>query len=131
MILRTRPLTETSLIVHWLTRDFGRISTVAKGARRGIDEAVQKGKIRPEFLNRLDAQVCFRVLTPEVMKEIARIQLKKKLTPLLNGQGYELKNGDDVVDYLARYGYDPVNGARPLRRLILARVHACHPFFAS
>ena len=34
LILRTRPLTETSLIVHWLTRDFGRIATVAKGARR-------------------------------------------------------------------------------------------------
>ena len=34
LVLRTRVLTETSLIVHWLTRDFGRISTVAKGARR-------------------------------------------------------------------------------------------------
>jgi DNA repair protein RecO (recombination protein O) len=34
IILRTRPLTETSLIVHWLTPDFGRIATVAKGARR-------------------------------------------------------------------------------------------------
>ena len=34
MILRTRPLTETSLILHWLTPDFGRIATVAKGARR-------------------------------------------------------------------------------------------------
>jgi len=34
VILRTRPLTETSLIVHWLTRDLGRIATVAKGARR-------------------------------------------------------------------------------------------------
>jgi len=34
IILRTRPLTETSLIVHWLTADFGRIATVAKGARR-------------------------------------------------------------------------------------------------
>ena len=34
LILRTRPLTETSLIVQWLTADFGRISTVAKGARR-------------------------------------------------------------------------------------------------
>ncbi len=34
LILRTRPLTETSLIVNWLTPDFGRISTVAKGARR-------------------------------------------------------------------------------------------------
>src|SRR5881628_2420946 len=34
LILRTRPLTETSLIVNWLTLEFGRISTVAKGARR-------------------------------------------------------------------------------------------------
>ena len=34
LILRTRPLTETSLIVHWLTPDFGRIATVARGARR-------------------------------------------------------------------------------------------------
>ena len=34
LILRTRPLTETSLIVHWLTPDFGRIATVAKGAQR-------------------------------------------------------------------------------------------------
>lgn len=34
IILRTRPLTETSLIVHWLTADFGRLATVAKGARR-------------------------------------------------------------------------------------------------
>ncbi len=34
LIVRTRPLTETSLIVHWLTPDFGRIATAAKGARR-------------------------------------------------------------------------------------------------
>ena len=34
VVLRLRPLTETSLIVNWLTRDFGRIATVAKGARR-------------------------------------------------------------------------------------------------
>ena len=34
IILRTRPLTETSLIVHWLTPELGRLATVAKGARR-------------------------------------------------------------------------------------------------
>jgi DNA repair protein RecO (recombination protein O) len=44
LILRTRPLTETSLIVHWLTPDFGRIGTVAKGARRP----------RSPFLGKLD-----------------------------------------------------------------------------
>ena len=36
LVLRTRPLTETSLIVQWLTRDFGRVATVAKGARRAV-----------------------------------------------------------------------------------------------
>ncbi|MGA3284520.1 MAG: DNA repair protein RecO [Verrucomicrobiota bacterium] len=44
LILRTRPLTDTSLIVHWLTPDFGRIATVAKGARR----------FKSPFLGRLD-----------------------------------------------------------------------------
>ena len=44
IILRTYPLTETSLIVHWLTPDFGRIATVAKGARR----------IQSPFLGKLD-----------------------------------------------------------------------------
>ena len=44
IILRTRPLTDTSLIVHWLTPDFGRIATVAKGARR----------FKSPFLGKLD-----------------------------------------------------------------------------
>ncbi len=44
LILRTHPLTETSLIIHWLTPDFGRIATVAKGARR----------IQSPFLGKLD-----------------------------------------------------------------------------
>ena len=44
IILRTRPLTETSLIIHWLTPNFGRIATVAKGARR----------LKSPFLGKLD-----------------------------------------------------------------------------
>jgi DNA repair protein RecO (recombination protein O) len=44
LILRTRPLTETSLIIHWLTPDFGRIATAAKGARR----------VKSSFLGKLD-----------------------------------------------------------------------------
>src|SRR2546423_6204530 len=43
LILRTRPLTETSLIVHWLTPDFGRLATAAKGARRS--NSVFRGKL--------------------------------------------------------------------------------------
>src|SRR5436190_21699232 len=48
LILRTHPLTETSLIVHWLTPDFGRIATVAKGARR--PKSPFRGKLDLFFL---------------------------------------------------------------------------------
>src|SRR5689334_12231772 len=48
LILRTRPLTETSLIVQWLTPDFGRIATVAKGARRA--KSPFRGKLDLFFL---------------------------------------------------------------------------------
>lgn len=43
LVLRTRPLTETSLIVHWLTKDLGRLATVAKGARR--PQSLFRGKL--------------------------------------------------------------------------------------
>jgi DNA repair protein RecO (recombination protein O) len=51
LILRTRPLTDTSLIVHWLTRDFGRLSTVAKGAHR--KNSPFRGKLDLFFLTEL------------------------------------------------------------------------------
>src|SRR5262245_39201980 len=54
LILRIRPLTETSLIVHWLTRDFGRVSTVAKGARR-VKSPFQ-GKLDLFYLGELSFQ---------------------------------------------------------------------------
>src|ERR1043165_6312994 len=51
LILRTRPLTETSLIVQWLTPDFGRIATVAKGARRAASP--YRGKLDLFYLAEL------------------------------------------------------------------------------
>jgi DNA repair protein RecO (recombination protein O) len=58
LILRTRPLAETSLIVHWLTRDHGRISTVAKGARR--PKSPFRGKLDLFYLADLSFQPSHR-----------------------------------------------------------------------
>ncbi|RFC48464.1 MAG: ATP-dependent Clp protease ATP-binding subunit ClpB [Verrucomicrobia bacterium] len=72
---------------------------------------------RPEFLNRLDETVIFDRLTEEDLRQIVRIQLQRVRHRLaLQGIGLEL--ADAELDFLAREGYDPVYGARPLKRTI-------------
>lgn len=75
-------------------------------------------QFQPEFLNRLDAVVFFNPLTEKVMENIASLQLERAARVLAK-QGIELvlDNGD-VIAYFAKKGFDPVFGARPLRRLI-------------
>jgi len=72
---------------------------------------------RPEFLNRVDEIVVFHPLTREQLREIVDIQLRK-LRERLSERKIELELTDQARDYFAERGYDPVYGARPLRRLI-------------
>jgi ATP-dependent Clp protease ATP-binding subunit ClpB len=72
---------------------------------------------RPEFLNRLDETVIFDRLTEEDLRHIVRIQLQR-VRQRLAGQGIGLELSDAELDFLAREGYDPVYGARPLKRTI-------------
>ncbi len=72
---------------------------------------------RPEFLNRLDETVIFDRLTQEDLRLIVRIQLQR-VQRRLEAQGIQLELGDAELDFLAREGYDPVYGARPLKRTI-------------
>ena len=81
-----------------------------------VMEAVQ-GHFRPEFLNRLDDMLLFSRLSPEVMGGIVDIQLAR-LQRRLHGQSLGLDLGAEARDWLARRGYDPAYGARPLKRLI-------------
>ncbi|MDP3941591.1 MAG: AAA family ATPase [bacterium] len=72
---------------------------------------------RPEFLNRLDQVVIFNTLTPKDMLKITEMQLESvKMRMLENDISFEIS--DDLVMYFAETGYDPVFGARPLKRLI-------------
>ena len=72
---------------------------------------------RPEFLNRLDEIVTFKPLRREEVRRIVRLLLKD-LVDRVHGRGLELDVTDAAVDLLVDRGYDPVFGARPLKREI-------------
>lgn len=72
---------------------------------------------KPEFLNRLDSVVIFNPLGAKEVMAIAKQQLER-VQQRLRENDIDLKISDDLVSYFAEEGYDPVFGARPLRRLI-------------
>ncbi len=76
---------------------------------------------RPEFLNRVDDIIIFHRLTQDLIKDIVRLQLGL-LNRLLAEKGLELEVNTEAIEALAREGYDPVYGARPLKRLIQKRI---------
>jgi ATP-dependent Clp protease ATP-binding subunit ClpC len=84
--------------------------------RRKVDDAL-KQLFRPEFLNRIDSSIIFHPLTTSEIHQIARILLRRVQTQLKE-HGLLLEVHDDAVDLLAKRGYDPAFGARPLRRII-------------
>lgn len=72
---------------------------------------------RPEFINRVDDIVVFHSLTRDEIKQIAKIQLAS-LRGRLNELGYKFEISAGALDKLAEAGFDPVYGARPLKRAI-------------
>jgi ATP-dependent Clp protease ATP-binding subunit ClpC len=80
-----------------------------------------KNFFRPEFLNRLDEIIVFDLLTPEVIADIVDIQMKDVIKRLEKKE-IKLSVTDDVLKYLAKEGYDPKFGARPLRRVIQSKI---------
>lgn len=80
-----------------------------------------KKSIRPEFLNRVDDIIVFHPLTKEHIREIVDIQLRR-VFKMLDKKGIKLSISDPVKDWLASRGYDPVYGARPLKRLIQTKI---------
>jgi len=80
-----------------------------------------KNHFRPEFLNRIDETVVFHGLDAEHIASIARIQLQQ-LQDRLAKMELELKVSDKALAELAKVGFDPVFGARPLKRAIQQRI---------
>ncbi|RZP91839.1 ATP-dependent chaperone ClpB [Vibrio vulnificus] len=87
-----------------------------QGIKEQVMEVVTK-HFRPEFLNRVDETVVFHPLGQDHIKSIAAIQLNR-LANRMEEHGYQLEVSDKALDLIAQVGFDPVYGARPLKRAI-------------
>ena len=84
--------------------------------KKAVMEVVSQ-HFRPEFINRIDESVVFHALGAEQITDIAKIQIgliEKRLAE----KDFHIKLADGVLGYLSKVGYDPVYGARPLKRAI-------------
>jgi ATP-dependent Clp protease ATP-binding subunit ClpB len=90
--------------------------TSSEGRSRLVMDALRQ-HFRPEFLNRVDEIIIFDRLKDEDLKKIVEIQLRR-LTKRLEAQKITLELTDAAKERIAREGYDPVYGARPLKRAI-------------
>lgn len=80
-----------------------------------------KQSVRPEFLNRIDDVVMFTPLSKNDIKEIVGLQINN-LKRMLMKQGITIDATDEAIDYIARIGFDPQYGARPVKRTIQKEV---------
>jgi len=76
-----------------------------------------RANFRPEFLNRIDEIIIFHSLTKAELREIVKIQIRR-LEERLSEKRMGIEISDQALDFLAEVGYDPVYGARPLKRVI-------------
>ena len=76
-----------------------------------------KNHFRPEFLNRIDETIVFNPLEKSAIQQIVKIQLKQ-LNQLLEEKGIKLDITDYAIEYLAKKGFEPQYGARPIKRLV-------------
>jgi ATP-dependent Clp protease ATP-binding subunit ClpB len=83
---------------------------------RRVNDAL-RGHFRPEFLNRLDETIIFHSLKQEELRQIVELQVQR-LRKRLEEKKLGLQLNEDALDWLAGVGYDPVYGARPLKRAI-------------
>ncbi len=98
---------------------------IAEQARRGDDDEALRGRVfealqahfRPEFINRIDDVILFHALGRDHVREIVRIQLGR-LAERLADRRMTIELSDAALDLLAERGFDPVYGARPLRRTV-------------
>jgi len=111
-----------SSIIHEMFDDTKEkdFDSIAEKAKIKVMELL-KQTIRPEFLNRIDETILFLPLTKQNIKEIVQIQLNQ-LIVLLAEKEINLIVTNDAFEYIAKVGYDPFFGARPIKRVIQKQV---------
>ena len=89
--------------------------------RKSKSKELMSRYFAPEFINRIDEIIPFAPLSLDDIKIICKIQLKK-VTSLLNDKNINIKIKEDAESWLSSTGYDPIFGARPLKRLIQNKI---------
>lgn len=92
----------------------------AKERESAVTEAL-RNHFRPEFLNRIDETIIFNALGEEQIAGIVKVQLKA-IDARLKAKKISLDFSEAAIDWLAKRGYDPIYGARPLKRVIQAEL---------
>ena len=87
------------------------------GSIKELVMSVVSRHFRPEFINRIDETVVFHPLDKANIEAIADIQLKR-LSKRMEGHGYQIHFSQATLDFISKVGYDPIYGARPLKRAI-------------
>ncbi|WP_343566798.1 ATP-dependent chaperone ClpB [Sphingobacterium sp.] len=99
--------------------DDNRDEIIAKTRNEVFD--LLKQSIRPEFLNRIDEVIMFTPLSRDEIGDIVRLQFAHVQKQLAE-QNIFITASDEAMDWLAQLGYDPIYGARPLKRVIQKRI---------
>jgi len=112
----------SNLGTEYVTRGgtLGFLTQKADDDERAMHDKIEKalkGAFRPEFLNRVDETIMFSPLSLEQMEEIVVLQMKE-VQDRLNEHDISVQLTDAARGWLAKEGYDPAFGARPLRRAI-------------
>jgi ATP-dependent Clp protease ATP-binding subunit ClpC len=100
---------------------FGSSTYSNEEAKKQVLMKEMKNFFSPEFLNRIDDTIVFNSLSPEDIKKITEIELKK-LVSRLDEMKYKITYDETLVDYLAKIGFDELYGARPLKRAIQDKI---------
>ena len=82
-----------------------------------LTEEQLRAQVRPEFINRIDDIIHFDELDEAAIRKVVELQISR-IHEMLNKQGIELRVTSDAVDYIAKEGYDPQFGARPVKRAL-------------
>jgi ATP-dependent Clp protease ATP-binding subunit ClpB len=101
---------------HWLSETSGDLESILPQVMEEL-----RHTFRPEFLNRVDDIIVFQRLTPELIAGIVHLQVAA-LQKTLAQRDLKLDVDPAAIQMLAREGYDPVYGARPLKRLLQKKI---------
>jgi ATP-dependent Clp protease ATP-binding subunit ClpA len=87
-----------------------------------IDYAISKGVFTPEFLNRFESVLFFRSLEGEQLREVTRLMMEKVAERIFKNKNIRIHIGDDLIEKIIQKGYDPIFGARSIKRFIQDKI---------